>query len=60
MKTRPLSIFKRVVELGISDIPIAVDDPLKYVKLAIEVYSGVFIDENKGDTVHVITSPLSG
>ena len=55
----PFDLQERATESGIDDIPIAGDDRLTYVKLATEVHSGIFVEEDRGDTVHVVTSPLS-
>ena len=60
MKTRPLSIFRRGAESGIGDIPVAGDDWLTYVTPVTEVYLGVFVNEDRGDTIHVVTSSLLG
>ena len=49
-----------MAELRIGDIPLAGDDRLTYVTPAIEVHSGVFVDKDHGDTIHVVTSPLLG
>ena len=54
----PFDIQEGTAEAGIYDIPIAGDDWLIYVTPVIEVHLGVFVDENWGDTVHVVTNLL--
>ncbi len=56
----PFDLQEGAAESGIGDIPVAGDDRLTYVTPATEVHSEVFVDEDRGDTVHVVTSPLSG
>ena len=36
------------------------DDRLTYVTLDMEVHFGVFVDEQLGDTIQEVTSPISG
>ena len=56
----PFDIQEGAAESGIGDIPVAGDDQMTYVTPVTEVHSGVFVDEDRGDTIHVVTSPLSG
>ena len=56
----PLDIHEGVAELGIDDIPVVGDDRFTYVTPTTEIHSGVFVDKNLGDIVHVFTNSLSG
>ena len=58
--SNPFDIQEGAAESRIGDIPVAGDDRMTYVTPTTEVHSGVFVDENWGDTIHVVTNPLSG
>ena len=55
----PFDIQEGAAESGIGNIPVAGDDRMTYVTPTTEVHSGVFVDEDRGDTIHVVTSLLS-